>query len=104
MEPLNFLIGALGPTGLMAWWVFHTTKYTIPEIIKGHKEEMANQAEAHTKAIVKMAEDHKAEIRQLVELFRQDISEGRDFRRQEMQEVLKRVAVACPLHGKQDGD
>ena len=71
------LVGAVGPSGALIWYMYHTTTKTIPELVEAHRREIAC----------------------LVEAFRVDIKEERELRRTLLQSVLERAPFICP-HAK----
>ena len=69
------LVGSLGPTGALVWFMFHTTTNTIPNIVAQHRVEVAD----------------------LVTQFRVDLTEERELRRTLLAEVLARAPYQCPF-------
>jgi hypothetical protein len=68
------LVGAVGPSGALIWFLYHTTTKTIPDIVS----------------------THRAEVASLVVQFREDLREERELRRSLLAEVLSRVPYVCP--------
>jgi hypothetical protein len=68
------LVGAVGPSGALIWFLYHTTTKTIPEIVAAHR----------------------AEVAALVTQFREDLREERELRRTLMAEILARAPYKCP--------
>jgi hypothetical protein len=73
-ELIAVLVGAVGPSGALIWFMYHTTSKTIPDIVAQHRLEIAN----------------------LVQQFREDLSSERDLRRTIMAEVIRRATNTCP--------
>lgn len=71
------LVGAVGPSGALIWFMYHTTTKTIPDIVLAHRAEVAS----------------------LVCQFREDLGEERDLRRSLLAEVLAKTPYQCP-HAK----
>lgn len=69
------LVGAVGPTGGLLWFMYHTTARTIPD----------------------MVERHRAEIAVLVESFRTDLREERQLRETLLSQVIQRAEFRCPM-------
>jgi len=70
------LVGAVGPTGALIWFLFHTTAKTIPDIVEAQRKETSA----------------------LVETFRVDLREERELRETLLRQVLERASYSCP-HG-----
>lgn len=68
------LVGAVGPTGGLLWFMYHTTVKTIPDMVALHRVEVAG----------------------LVESFRVDLKEERELRETLLSQLLKQVAYTCP--------
>ena len=75
------LVGAVGPTGGLLWFMYYTTAKTIPELVEHHRKETAI----------------------LVESFRSDLKEERHLRETLLKQVLLRATFSCP-HAPHHGD
>lgn len=91
----NTIIGALGPTGVLVWYVWYTQTVSFPRVSKEHSDEtktlvaehaaeMKNMAEGYHKTIDGLSQRFHATLDRLVADFRQDLKDERATRAQEL--------------------
>jgi len=85
-ELIAVLVGAVGPTGGLLWFMYYTTTKTIPDIVADHRKELAS-----------LSESHRKDLSEIVMAFRNDLKEERLLRETLLKEVLERAPYACPM-------
>lgn len=96
-ELIAVLVGAVGPTGGLLWFMYQTTSKTIPDIVADHRKELAALALTQRQEIATIADNHRHDMTEIVMAFRNDLKEERTLRETLLSRVLERAPFVCPL-------
>ena len=96
-ELLAVLVGAVGPTGGLLWFMYHTTSITIPDIVSDHRKELAALSLAQREEIGRISESHRHDMTEIVMAFRADLKEERNLRETLLKQVLESAKFTCPM-------
>jgi hypothetical protein len=80
----NTLLGALGPSGILIWYLWHTQSVTLPSKDASRAKEVAELQAAHKSTIEVMATRFHDSLNRIVDGFRADLKEERAARAAEI--------------------
>lgn len=81
----NTLLGALGPSGILIWYLWYTQTRTLPDKDKAHSAERQDERAKHSLQIESLAARYHASLDRIVDGFRADLKEERIARAEEIQ-------------------
>lgn len=85
------LVANLGVTGVLVWYLWHTTTKTMPDLMKEHKTQVAELA-AHQS---ELATQHTAAAKQMSAEFLACLEKERDRRTEEIAAMRESLPTIC---------